>query len=1071
MNTAMNKSPNSFYVTGGTLRRDAPSYVPRQADQDLYEGLRQGKFCYVLTSRQMGKSSLMVRTAARLREEGATVAILDLTRTGQNLTPEQWYDGLLGQLGEQLNLAEELEAFWLSHDRLGPLDRWMRAVREIVLPRRAGQIVIFVDEIDAVRSLPFSTDEFFAAIRECYNRRTEAPDLARLTFCLLGVATPSDLIRDTRTTPFNIGQRIELNDFTKDETAPLARGLGRDEATAAKLLSRILYWTGGHPYLTQKLCQAVAANPSVRSLSGLDGLCAELFFSARARERDDNLLFVRERLLRSETDTSDLLDLYSQVRRRKRVRDDESNPLPGVLRLSGITRASDGYLHLRNRIYEQVFDQEWVRANRPDADWQRQRAAYKRGLLQATLIATAVLAVIVSLTIWAFQQRQQAVKQKQITDEHDRKNRKVVYAAHLNLAQQAWEEMNAARALELLEGQRPIPGEEDLRGFEWYYLWRLSHNNLFTLPQGDNVDFIAYSPDGKTLAVVTDEKLVKLWDISTRQLLGTIQGHKDYVTSVAFSPDGKYLATGSFDKTAKLWAVATWQELATFSGHTGKIRFVTFSPNGKTLATSGADKTAKLWDVASHQELRTLEGHTRTVRFAVFSPGNKIVATGSDDRKIKLWNADDGRELATLDGHEGGVLCASFLPDGKTLATGGWDGTAKLWNISARREISKFEGHKGVIWSIAVSGDGRTLATASLDGSVRLWDLVTRQERTALRGHTAPVKSVVFSPDDKYIITGGDDQTVRQWDASKPGDPTGTLKGHTDRIFSVAFSRDGKMLATGSQDKTIKLWDSVAQQEIATLEGHTGSVYSVAFSPDGKTLASGSTDRTLKLWDIATKKELATLIGHTDGIYSVAFSPNGKILASGSQDRGVRLWDVAARQELTTLSGHKDKITSVVFSSDGKTLATGGWDFKVRLWDVLSRKELAVLDAHSDQVWALAFSPDGKTLATGSWDNTVKLWDVATRKERATIKGHAGVISALAFSPDGRRLATGSIDRTIKLWDLESAQELLTLRGQRSQVWSLAFSPDGKMLASTSEDRTVRLWYATTVSAENAMQP
>src|SRR5205807_4375081 len=148
------------------------------------------------------------------------------------------YEGLLSRIGQQLNLEDELEEFWLAHERLGPLQRWMRAISEAVLPRCAGQVVIFVDEIDAVRSLPFSTDEFFAGIREFYNRRTEDAELSRLTFCLLGVATPSDLIRDTRTTPFNIGQRIELADFTERDSLPLAEGLGREQTLGVKLLER-----------------------------------------------------------------------------------------------------------------------------------------------------------------------------------------------------------------------------------------------------------------------------------------------------------------------------------------------------------------------------------------------------------------------------------------------------------------------------------------------------------------------------------------------------------------------------------------------------------------------------------------------------------------------------------------------------------------------------------------------------------------------------------------------------------------------------------------------------------------
>src|SRR5439155_4196090 len=196
-------------------------------------------------------------------EAGVSVVVLDLTAVGQNLSAEQWYGGLLRRVGLQLDpdgeLEEELDDFWFAQeDRVGPLERWMTALQRLVLPRASGRIVLFIDEIDAVRSLPFSTDEFFAAIRECYNRRSQDPAFERLTFCLLGVATPSDLIQDTRTTPFNIGRRIELADFTEAEASPLAKGLGRDAKTRQALLERVLYWTGGHPYLTQRLCQAVA---------------------------------------------------------------------------------------------------------------------------------------------------------------------------------------------------------------------------------------------------------------------------------------------------------------------------------------------------------------------------------------------------------------------------------------------------------------------------------------------------------------------------------------------------------------------------------------------------------------------------------------------------------------------------------------------------------------------------------------------------------------------------------------------------------------------------------------------
>nr|VFJ94136.1 MAG: AAA-like domain-containing protein [Candidatus Kentron sp. LFY] len=390
----------TFYITGGTLPVNAPSYVERCADNELFQTLKLGEFCYVLTSRQMGKSSLMVRTADRLRRDGVAVAVLDLTALGRNLTLEQWYDGLLNRLGRQLGLEDELEAFWQAHERLGPLQRVMQALRSVVLEKIQAPVVIFVDEIDVVRSLPFSSDEFFAAIRELFNARTESPELHRLTFCLLGVATPSDLIRDTRLTPFNIGKRIELDDFTAAESALLAQGLGRDLTQAAKLLERIYHWTNGHPYLSQRLCQAIAANATITNAAGVDRACEELFLSSRARERDDNLLFVREQVLRTDTDHAALLTLYRRIHTSKKIPDDETNPLIDILRLAGLARVHENHLRVRNRIYGRAFDGDWIDANMPDAERRRQRAAFRRGLLRMGIAAGVVIACLIGGGWW-----------------------------------------------------------------------------------------------------------------------------------------------------------------------------------------------------------------------------------------------------------------------------------------------------------------------------------------------------------------------------------------------------------------------------------------------------------------------------------------------------------------------------------------------------------------------------------------------------------------------------------------------------------------------------------------------
>jgi tetratricopeptide (TPR) repeat protein len=396
--------PESFH-TGGPLPLNSKTYVQADADREIFEALSAGEYCYVLTTRQIGKSSLMIRTAAKLRESGAAVVMIDLTKFGKNVTLEQWYRGLADRIAGDLGIREAVRAYWSRSVEIAPMQRWLAVIQEIALPALNGRpLFIFIDEVEFSLVVPFDAGELFIGIRECYNRRTQDPALNSLTFCLLGSAHPGDLVKDVRITPFNIGRRIVLCDFTPHEAAPLARGLRSDPRQAAFLLERILWWTGGHPYLTQLFCRAVAGDANVITYKDVDAVCERLFLSHDARNTEYNMVFVRNRILRTEQDLAGVLELYKRVLRGDPVKSEDNNPLIGVLNLSGITRLVNQCLTVRNRIYRTVFDAKWVRANMPEQEKRRQRAAFRSGAFRAAglgAVGVAIVAVLAGLALRA----------------------------------------------------------------------------------------------------------------------------------------------------------------------------------------------------------------------------------------------------------------------------------------------------------------------------------------------------------------------------------------------------------------------------------------------------------------------------------------------------------------------------------------------------------------------------------------------------------------------------------------------------------------------------------------------
>ncbi|KIK34723.1 hypothetical protein CY34DRAFT_17519 [Suillus luteus UH-Slu-Lm8-n1] len=586
----------------------------------------------------------------------------------------------------------------------------------------------------------------------------------------------------------------------------------------------------------------------------------------------------------------------------------------------------------------------------------------------------------------------------------------------------------------------------------------------------DEVNSVAFSPDGTRIATGSDDCTVRLWDAATGQPVGEpLLGHTFSVTSVSFSPDGTRIVSGSYDKTVRLWDVATRQPIGEpLLGHTSFVTSVAFSPSGSRIVTGSDDKTVRLWNAVTRQPVgEPLRGHTDSVNSVSFSPDETRIISGSDDKTVRLWDVATGQPAGEpLLGHTSIVTSISFSPDGTRIASGSRDGVL-LWDVAMGKPVCEpLQVH--VRSSVSFSPDGSRIVTGSFYGIVQLWDAATGQPvGEPLLGHTGPVNSVSFSPDGTRIVSGSEDHTVRVWDAAT-GKPVGeSSRGLTNSIFSVSLSPDGTHFATVSEDDTIQLLDAVTGQPVGEpLQGHTAVVYSISFSPDGTRIATCSADNTVRLWDVGMRQLVGKPFrGHTGRVNSVSFSSDGTRLVSGSDDETVRLWDVGTGQPVgEPLRGHTGGAKSVSFSPNGTCIATCFPDNTIRLWDAATRQPVGEpLVGHTDTISSISFSPDGTRIVSGSRDRTIRLWDVGTGKPLGEpLEGHTDWVSSVSFSRDGTRVVSGSFDKTVQLWDAATGQPIgQPLRGHTHWVSSVSFSPDGTRIISFSHwDGTVRVWSA-----------
>lgn len=628
-----------------------------------------------------------------------------------------------------------------------------------------------------------------------------------------------------------------------------------------------------------------------------------------------------------------------------------------------------------------------------------------------------------------------------------------------------------------------------LRGWEWSHLMSrtddsvstiYSHNLVALWSHGGSPE-IVFNQDGTQIFAFGGTTL-RSWDVATNR------------PEVDFGGLGRVLAVGSHGKTVlvgpqvddyadlpaegvvlRLYDVSTRQVLAEFRGMIGNPGESAISDDGRLVATAvdpkefgPANAPITVWDAHTGQVKAHLEGHTTWVSKLRFSPDGEYLASCALEKTIQLWSMSTFKKGFTLK-HESGVRGFVFSKDGRLLASGSTDGTVRIWNPATGVKLRSWKtGAQGFLFSGAFSSDASQLAT--VQGSIiRVWDVATGTLRKGFGGRSMG-DAVAFHPSEPRLYVFSSPGELREWDLDRR-----TVIDDATWSGLTALSPDGKWISSITTDGKVWIYDSETGKLLRSWTGHAADTrgfvvppFAIAFSADSNLVASSFSENAIKVWNRSDGRLIRTFSGHTALIHSIAFSPDGQRIVSGSADQTIRIWNLAPNVSSGVIST-TSPIARVAVSSDGRTvLALRRKEKSIALWDIETKQSLGLLDSNTPESSEglqrdMAVTSDGRTaIVPANSGETVAVWDLPNRRLKQILRvfpENGTELISLAISPDGSRLAVGGASQgNISVWDLNKRRLLVTLGGHSVRVFSIAWTPDGTRLISGSSDGTIQIW-------------
>ncbi len=1095
------ESGEAFYVVGGPVQPRRSCYLERAADGQLVDHLVAGHYCHVLAPPQTGKSSLVARSARALRQRDYLTAVVDLSQSvgrGRDAEAGRWYYGIAYRIVRELKIAVDLQHWWQEKKPLPALQRLNEFFWEVVLSGTRSPVVIFFDGLESVKDLDHAED-LFDSVLACQNARASEPEYDRLRFVLLGSVLPQET-RNTDLERFRVGRSVELPDFSFEQARPLCRELGLDTGDAERALYRILYWTGGHPYLTQKICRAVArsADP-VESDDAVDRLVRERFLIGSAPENEPNLRTTRASIRSESKLVQAALRLYRRVWRGRNIRYDRLSLNHEYLRIAGLIRISkDQTLGVRNRIYGQVFSRRWASQNLP-FNWQ---------VAVAGIIAAVLL---VGVPYWYVRILPRP------------------YVETLRLATVDYDV-----AVDAYQGLSRIPGFG--RTADELFAGVLERRSVQAATWEEALEADVEMRSVYRQMQRADRLLAEFWDRQARgaEFLEMRDRALIYRIRALESPD-----TLRLQEAAELIG-EDYPYLRSVIRTGAGIDTLSMDPAGDKVVTLTTDHIVQTWDTDTGLAAGTGGGFSALAEeFVTVRRRLVIDADGTVRRPLmRVWidhpqPSDLWMRLISPSGR------AAIIPvrgpqteTGEPFEFGGPDSPlAALAGEQVRGtwilEIEdRFSGSTGLLtaWELRLSGNAEVTEDQPGNPILIPDPRPTSQVRVTLSPDGRRAAAVSANPESRGFL--------QIWDVSAAALSARVPVEAGDR--TLAFDAEGRFLVTSdaSPGSEIRIWRADSGQPLMTLESTAGFVLAPALSVSGSMLAvpelpRGNSGLRIRRADLNTAEELAPLVVGGE-IVALEVGPQGQFLGTLDRENVVRVLDSKTGQLIAQLA-HDRTVARIVFDRSGRWLATVDGAGMARIWALFKPPEdqsgldapIVVLEVQDP--YALSFSADGTMLLVQPRERSYELLALPAGTPVMPALRHSGEMArsglqpavtgtaAVVFDSTGTRVVTGRGGSSARIWNIpaESAAEVGTgfayddarvlainpvgyqvVSGNqaggisfldRGQPWSqtvgedqtaghagaitvLSFSNDGSHLLSVGADGSVLLWDAVTRS-------